>query len=45
MRIRPLTTALRSTTFFKAFLLNAVASAAIAAFAIAMRDQLEKVLC
>ena len=42
MRIRPLTTVLRSTTFFKAFLLNAVASAAIAAFAIAMRDQLEK---
>ncbi len=37
----PLTTNWRSTTYFRAFVLNAVATAAIAALAIEMRMQLD----
>ena len=41
MPLLPLTTRLRSTTYFKAFVLNAIATAAIAALAIEMRMQLD----
>ena len=37
----PLTTKWRATTIFKAFILNAIAAAAISAFAIAARDLTE----
>ena len=41
MKLFPLTTRFRATTFAKAFVLNAIASAAIAALAIEMRIQLD----
>lgn len=41
MALLPLTTRLRSTTYFRAFVLNALATAAIAALAIEMRMQLD----
>jgi len=40
----PFTTSWRATTLFKAFILNAIAGAAIAALAIAARDATESVL-
>lgn len=41
MAILPITTRMRSTTYFRAFVLNAVATAAVAALAIEMRMQLD----
>ena len=41
MKVFPLTTKFRSTTYAKAFVLNAITSAAIAALAIEMRIQLD----
>jgi hypothetical protein len=38
----PLTTGWRATTYFRAFVLNAIATAAIAALAIEMRMQLDQ---
>ena len=40
----PFTTNWRATTYFKAFILNAIAAAAISALAIAARDATENVL-
>ena len=41
MALLPITTGFRSTTYFRAFVLNAIATAAIAALAIEMRMQLD----
>ena len=41
MALLPITTRMRSTTYFRAFVLNAIATAAIAALAIEMRMQLD----
>lgn len=41
MTLVPITTKLRATTYFRAFVLNALATAAIAALAIEMRMQLD----
>ena len=41
MALIPLTTRLRATTYFRAFILNAIATAAVAALAIEMRMQLD----
>ena len=41
MALLPVTTRMRSTTYLRAFILNAIATAAIAALAIEMRMQLD----
>ena len=41
MSLLPVTTQLRSTTYFRAFVINAIATAAIAALASEMRMQLD----